>query len=81
MRLWSDSLDTIRQVRHSSVNDISLAIDDMTLLCQFTLIDGTAYQLPDILLYIRIYLHKNESDNWHGSDMYDICDEKFNKNQ
>ena len=25
----------------------------MTLLCEFTLFDGTAYQLPGILLYIR----------------------------
>ena len=32
----------------------------------------TAYQLRGILLYIRICLYKKQSDNSHGSDMYDI---------
>ena len=35
-------------------------------LCEFTLFDDTAYQLPGILLYIRICLYKKQSD------MYDI---------
>ena len=35
----------------------------MILLCEFTLFDGTAYQITDILLYIRIYLYKKQSDN------------------
>ena len=38
------------------------------LLCEFTLFDGTAYQLPDILLHIHIYLHnktKWQFALWH----------------
>ena len=35
----------------------------MALLCEFTLFNGTAYQVPDILLCIHIYLYKKQSDN------------------
>ena len=34
----------------------------MTPMCQPAVSNGTAYQLFDILLYIRLYLHQRQSD-------------------